>query len=387
MLPRRLAQVLLLAAAVSFAGVWQGVALAAGTAAKTSAVSQPLDTENVSLDAMIGQMLMVGFRGTGTDSEWVRTLCQQVANGSVGGVFFLKRNIKSKAQVEKLTRIFADANRELPPFISVDQEGGKVQRLGTFNGFSAFPSAAEVARQHGVAGAAKIYRRMADQLRGAGFNLNLGPVLDMSVNRANPVIAKLERSYGSDPAKVTAFARSFVEAHRAAGVLTAVKHYPGHGNSTKDSHLGFVDISKTWVPAELEPYRAMHRAGAVDMVMVGHLYHRDFADGERTPATLSRKAVSLRLRGDLGDDMVVITDDMEMAAIRKLYVTGAAILQAIEAGNDILLFSQTKAESRSFPERFTAIVKAAIADGRLSRERIAASYRRIHRLKQRLKGG
>lgn len=380
---RRHVHIYALATIIMLAGVWGGQAIAGCIEqSRTTNSRKTIDTQDLSLDAMIGQMLMVGFDGSEPAHESVSIMRDQLARGIVGGVFFLKRNIKNKAQIARLTRYFLSAKSQLPPFISVDQEGGKVQRLNGSNGFSSSPSAYDVARKHGTSGADRIYRRMAKQLHRAGFNLNLGPVVDVNVNRSNPVIAKLERSYGRDPARVVAFARSFVKAHRAAGILTAIKHYPGHGNSASDSHLGFVDITRTWRPLELEPYRAMYKAKAVDMVMVGHLYHPDFADGARTPATLSRKAISHRLRGDVGKDVVVITDDMEMGAIRDLYATDTAIIQAIIAGNDILLFSQTKEQQRSFPESFLAIVKAAISDGRLSRKRIATSYRRIARLKQ-----
>ena len=342
------------------------------------------DEVAVSLDDMIGQMLMVGFGGTRPSSDWANAVREQVASGAVGGVFFLKRNVETKAQIKKLTEFFLSARPGLPPFLAVDQEGGRVQRLTAAAGFQASPSAEEVAKGPGLDGAGEIYLEMAQQLQALGFNLNLGPVVDVNVNPANPVIAKLERSYGRDPAKVTAFAKTFIEAHRETGVLTAIKHYPGHGNSTKDSHLGFVDISATWVPGELEPYAGLAVADAVDMVMVGHLYHRDFADGERTPATLSHKAISVRLRGEMGEDVVVITDDMEMGAIRKLYSSKAAILKAIKAGNDILLFSQTEDPSRTLPDRFRKIVKSAISGGEIDRGRIEASYRRIVALKRRL---
>lgn len=380
---KRPAQTVLFTIVLLVTGVW-GDETVAGCIEQSRATDsrKTIDTHNISLDAMIGQMLMIGFDGSEPDHQSVSIVHDQLTEGIVGGVFFLKRNIKSKAQIAKLTGYFLSAKSHLPPLISVDQEGGKVQRLNASNGFSTSPSAFDVARRHGASAAEKIYRRMADQLHDAGFNLNLGPVVDVNVNRDNPVIAKLDRSYGADPKRVARFARSFVKAHRAVGILTAIKHYPGHGNSTSDSHLGFVDITKTWRALELEPYRAMHRANAVDMVMVGHLYHPDFADGERTPATLSHKAITQRLRGDLGDDVVVITDDMEMGAIRDLYATDTAIIQAINAGNDILLFSQTKEPLRSFPVTFAAIVRQAIAAGKLSRERIEASYRRIARLKQ-----
>ena len=134
-------------------------------------------------------------------------------------------------------------------------------------------------------------------MAGAGINLNFGPVVDLSLNPCNNVIARRKRSYGSDPKTVTSLARSFIAAHREANVLTAAKHFPGHGSSWSDSHKALPDMSRSWRESELEPYRRLARDGLLDMVMVGHLYHPRFSDGERLPTSLSASAIRA-LRAD-----------------------------------------------------------------------------------------
>ena len=132
------------------------------------------------------------------------------------------------------------------------------------------------------------------------------------------MIAKFGRAFGTDAETVTAYDGAFIAAHHEAGLVTALKHFPGHGSSTADSHEGFVDITGTWSDQELDPYRALFADGYADLVMVGHLYHADYADaGTQTPASLSPQWITGVLRDDLGFKGVVISDDLEMGAIRE----------------------------------------------------------------------
>src|SRR5690606_13400496 len=175
-----------------------------------------------------------------------------------------------------------------------------------------------------------------------GFSVNFGPVADLAVNPNNQVITKFGRAYGKSAETVAAYDEAFIAAHHAAGLITSLKHFPGHGSSTADSHEGFVDISKTWSKAELEPYRIMFADGYADMVMVGHLYHSDYAgESSKLPASLSPEWIEGVLRGELGFKGVVISDDLEMGAIRKLYDLEETIVHAVNAGTDVLLFSNT----------------------------------------------
>lgn len=259
-----------------------------------------------------------------------------------------------------------------------------MQRLSHAKGFRRLPSPHRLARRSSPREAQRIYAAAAAQLAAAGFNLNLAPVVDLGLNPANPVVGRTRRTYSRDPAVVAAFARAFVQAHHARGVATALKHFPGHGSSRRDSHRGPVDITGTWQPDELVPFRALIEAGLADMVMVGHLGHRGFTPRSRAPFSLAEGGIASRLRGELGYDGVVVTDDLEMGAVRRRYSLEEAVVRAIRAGNDLLLISNRRTPHRNLPRRVTRIVAEAVAAGRISRERLHASYRRILALKARI---
>lgn len=335
-----------------------------------------------SLDTMIGQMLMVGFQGTDPNDASVQRIVAQVSAGRIGGVILMDRNIRSPKQVRILTAALR-ARAPLPFLISTDQEGGYVQRLGPRKGFRGFPSARKVALTMRPADASSLYRQMAVELAGVGINVNFGPTID--IHRAvNPIIGRLGRGYDADPQKIADYAGAFIAAHRGAGVLTAAKHFPGHGSSLTDSHKGFVDLSRTWSRAELEPYRMLLRRQPPNMIMVGHLYHPDFSPKDRLPASLSQTAINGVLRQQLGYSGVVISDDMNMGAIRQCCGVKAAVVLAVSAGADILLAADDPPGGPSFAVQATAALRDALVSGRISKGRIQESYDRIMKMKGRL---
>ena len=336
------------------------------------------------LDQMIGQMIMVGFRGTGTKSAGVKAVGGQLRDGLIGGVMLLEHNITGRAQLRALTRFLKrSAAGRPPPLIAVDQEGGRVQRLRNRNGFASTRSAKSVAANYSADKARTvIYAKMAGQLAENGINLNFGPVVDLDITGTrNPIIGRIRRSYGRDPDVVLSYAQSFIDAHRARQVVTAAKHFPGHGSSLTDSHKGFTDISRNWSESELIPYRQLARNDGVAMVMVGHLYHPTFSDGPGQPATLSSKAIRDWLRRRLGFKGVVITDDMEMGAIRKNFGFRDALVRAVAAGNDILLYANTVKSDPNLAVRIHAMIQRAVANGTIPQRRIEDAYRRIMAMK------
>lgn len=332
------------------------------------------------LDKMIGQMIMVGFRGTRPDDKGVVAVREQLKRGQIGGVILFGINIKSRKQVTRLNRSLSKTGAKLPALIAVDQEGGHVQRLSDKNGFHYTNSHKKIAGKHDPKKAEAIYSKMAKTLAKAGFNVNFGPVVDIDLKgRRNPIIGRLNRSFSKDPKKVSVYARSFIAAHHRQHIMTSTKHFPGHGSSLADSHKGFTDITKTWDrEKELAPYRDL----AADMVMVGHLYHPDFSDARGRPATLSEKAVKKLLRNTVGAEVVAITDDMEMGAIRKGFKRDEAIIKAVKAGNDILLYSNTAKYSPRLGPRIHAVIKRAVREGRISEQQIYESYLRISKMKK-----
>ncbi|MDJ0513821.1 MAG: glycoside hydrolase family 3 protein [Methyloceanibacter sp.] len=347
------------------------------------------DCASERLNKMIGQTIMVGFPGRRTQDRGVQAVLEQLRDGTIGGVILFPKNIADKAQLKALTDALMQTRSDLPPFIAVDQEGGRVQRLRARKGFEWFPSAKLVGDNPSLDAqdvAEEIYRQMAVELASLGFNMNLGPVVDVNTNPDNPVIGLLGRSFGASADVVSPMAAAFINAHHAANVATVAKHFPGHGSSSVDSHRTYVDISQSWREEELDPYRRLVLQGLLDGVMLGHLYHPRFSDLQGLPASLSAKAVDV-LRGPngLGFDGVIISDDMEMGAIRERFSAEEAAVRAIKAGTDIVIFSNIDRDDPEFGRRIHQALVDAVCDGQISEQRIGDAYRRVVRLKEQLK--
>ncbi len=334
----------------------------------------------------IGQMIMIGFRGTTPAHKGVQAVMQQLREGSIGGVMLLKFNITSARQLRQLTSALKQAAKQggqLPPFIAVDQEGGAVQRLK----FNRYPSARTIGRGS-LATAGRVYRKLACELRASGINVNFGPVVDLDLRgKANPVVGVSGRSYSANPQTVIKFARQFIAAHKRAGVMTVAKHFPGHGSSLTDSHNGFTAIPK-WnqLGNELAPYSALAAGGpnkSVDMVMIGHLYNKAWG----APATLSYKAVTGLLRRKVEFNSISITDDMEMGAIRQNYGWNDAIFRAVKAGNDVLLYNNTIGTSPYLGRKIRNAIAKSICTSKkancIKPQTITTAYNRIAAIKRR----
>lgn len=336
-----------------------------------------------SLEQMAGQMIVVGFAGDDVDDRGVAAARAEIAEGLLGGVMYLKTNVASLAAVREMNAAFRAASPDLPPLLTLDQEGGMVERLTEAVGFPETPNAATIGKGSPTE-ARRLYAKMAKGIAQQGFTVNFGPVVDLNRNPDNQVIARFGRAYGRDAATVSTFAAQFVAAHHDAGLLTALKHFPGHGSSTADSHEGFVDITQSWSPTELDPYGALIAEGLVDMIMVGHLYHADYAGAgsSKLPSSLSPDWIDGVLRSKLGFAGVVITDDLEMGAIREHYSLEETVIRAVTAGVDVLLFSNTAKSRPSLAAEVRAIlVERAEADPAF-RKRVEQSYRRIVALRQ-----
>lgn len=337
------------------------------------------------LEQMAGQMIVVGFQGDDAGDASVEALTEKLRAGRLGGVMYLKTNVKSLDAVRAMNAAFRAAAPEALPFITLDQEGGSVERLTRDVGFTEIPNAATIAASNSVEGARRIYAGMADAIADLGFTVNFGPVADINRNDNNQVIARFGRAFGKDADIVTAYDEAFIEAHHQAGLITALKHFPGHGSSTADSHEGFVDITRSWDDSELDPYRALIADGYADFVMVGHLYHADYADADtQTPSSLSPQWITGVLRDDLGFKGVVISDDLEMGAIREHYSLEQTVTQAVRAGMDVLLFSNTANTRASLSDEILDILVATAGADPTFAERIEQSYQRIMALKARL---
>ncbi len=332
--------------------------------------------------AHLGAMLMLGFGGGSAEAESAQTLAAHIDKGTVGGVCFLGGNARSKAGVEGLTRLFASAAKNSPTLIAIDQEGGAVQRLNAKIGYAAIPRAQAVAAQDSPAQAQSLYAAMARDLRGAGFNLNLAPVVDLGFEPRNPIVAKYGRAFGKDGASVASYGAAFVAGHRQERVLTALKHFPGHGSTLVDSHEDPVNLTPTWREDELTPYRELAKSGMIDIVMSGHLSHARLTGGQ--PASLSAQAIEGLLRGQIGYQGVAMTDDLDMQAIRSRYPLMKALVLAIAAGNDVILLSNSAEPDRELPAAALAAVNDAVASGAIAAGRIEQAAARVTALKARI---
>lgn len=334
-----------------------------------------------SLEQMAGQMVVVGFAGDSASDKSVVALRKEIAAGTLGGVMYLKPNVASLKAVAAMNAAFREASPDLPPFLTLDQEGGAVERLTEAVGFTEIPRAEEIAAANSPEQAGRIYGKMAGKVAELGFTVNFGPVVDLNLNPDNQIIAKYGRAFGKTAAVVIPYARAFIEAHHKAGLLTALKHFPGHGSSTADSHEGFVDITQTWRETELDPYRALIGEGLADFVMVGHLIHTGYSE---LPSSLSREWITGVLRGELGYDGVVISDDLEMGAIREHFSLRETVIDAVNAGMDVLLFSNTAKPRASLGDEIRDILVSEAEKDTGFRARIEESYRRIVALKGRI---
>jgi len=343
-----------------------------------------------SLERLAGGVLMVGFDGT--EAPPGSPICREIRRYGLAGVILFDRhpsrkgavkNIQSPAQLKRLTRELRACAPDGRLLIAVDQEGGVVQRLKKRLGFAGdFPRPATVAKKGGVA-AGTIYERMGAELASVGVNYNLAPVVDLALNPKNRVIVGWGRSFGKDPKKVARYADIFIRAMHRHGVLTSLKHFPGHGSSTGDTHKGFVDVTKQWKPAELEPYRLLMGRGLADSVMVAHVFNRRL--DSTYPASLSRQTVEGLLRRRLGYRGVVITDDLQMGAIAGRYSLPETIRLALNAGDDLLLFgNQLDPKLRVSPKKLVETIGTLVREGRVSRKRLEEANRRVRAMKARL---
>jgi beta-N-acetylhexosaminidase len=262
--------------------------------------------------------------------------------------------------------------------VAIDQEGGRVNRLKPDYGFPPSVSQEELGRRDRVEETYQQAEQTARTLVAAGINLNLAPVVDLDANAANPIIKGKGRCFSADPVAVTRHAAAVVQAHRAHGVRTCLKHFPGHGSAAGDTHHGLVDVSATWNERELAPFRDLIRDGLADAIMSAHVFHAGL--DPHHPATLSPAVLTQLLRRELGFRGVVCSDDMEMGAISSRYGLEESVPAAIEAGVDLLCFGNNQRYDADIAPKAVAILERAVRSGRLTEEKIAASAARIRAL-------
>jgi beta-N-acetylhexosaminidase len=336
-----------------------------------------------SLDIKIGQMLLIGFPGPKVDSA----VLEEVRRGKVGSVILFEKNIppsNSFVNLKKIIWTYQNA-ASIPLFIGIDQEGGRVNRLKNKYGFPSSITADAMAKSKSIDSVRFYAEATATTLAGLGININFAPVVDLASNPANPIIAKYGRAFSADEDSVVLLAKEYIRQHHKYGVLTSLKHFPGHGSSRDDTHLGLADVTNTWEERELMPYQSLIDSGYADAVMTSHIVNKKIEpDGH--PGTLSDDIITGILRNRLRFSGVVFTDDMQMHAITKHYGLEEAIKLTIGAGVDIMTFSNNISGSdQRTVDKVHSIIKRYVKDGTIKASRIDESFKRIMKLKNRLK--
>jgi beta-N-acetylhexosaminidase len=321
---------------------------------------------------------MVGFRGfaIGSDDAIIRAVA-----GGLGGVILFDRdrvtgtrNIASPDQLADLTaslRAAAPGNL----IVAIDQEGGRVSRLKPAQGFPETRSQAEIGATADPNQAFEAGRSMAATMAAAGIDLDLAPVVDLNVNPANPAIGALGRSFSDKPSIVAAMSEAEIHGLHELGVRAAIKHFPGLGSAGANTDLDNVDVTLTWTKVELEPFATLIGAGLPDAVMTGHIVNDMLDPG--VPASLSVATVEGLLRKQLGWTGAVITDDLGAEAIVSRYTQEDAVVLALEAGNDLLLFANQTVYVPDLAAQLVETILGAVASGRISEARIDQSIERL----------
>lgn len=350
-----------------------------------SSSTEPVE---VPIEEKIGQMLLIGFRGISISDS--NQIAKDIKNGRVGGVVlfdvdvalgYTQRNIVSPSQVKELISSL-QSFAKIPLFVGVDQEGGKVARLKEKYGFPHNVSQQYLGNLNNQDSTRYYAGVTAQTLNEVGFNLNFAPVVDLNVNPDNPVIGKIERSFSADASIVVNNSVWVIEEHHNRNIKCTMKHFPGHGSSTSDSHQGLTDVTKTWSEIELKPYQDIIEMGKADFIMTAHIFNSNL-DADY-PATLSKNIITGILRNQLKFDGVIVSDDMNMKAITDYYGLSNAIELSINAGVDILVFGNNLIYDEMIATKAIDIIKKLIDDGKISKERIDESYQRIMKMKSNL---
>jgi beta-N-acetylhexosaminidase len=375
-------------------------ALTTGTPADAAAPGRTPDDKKLralisrmTLEEKVGQLFVTrvyGHSATAPDQAdidanlkelGVRTAAELIARYRVGGIIYFTwaHNTRDPHQIADLSNGIQKASLEqprgLPVLISTDQEHGIVCRVG--EPATLFPGAMAVGAGGSRSDARALGRIAGRELRALGIRQNYSPVADVNVNPANPVIGV--RSFGSEADAVAGLVAAEAAGYEGAGVAATAKHFPGHGDTTVDSHYGFPVITHTreqWVELDAVPFRAAIRAG-VDSVMTAHIQFPAL-DDSGDPATLSRPVLTGILRGELGYDGVVVTDSLGMQGVRTKYGDDRVPVLALKAGVDQLL------NPPSLDVAWNAVLEA-VRDGELTEERLDESVLRVLRLKARLR--
>lgn len=344
---------------------------------KNDEAIKPSDTiadqiSKMTLEEKIGQMLIVGVEAYNFNDN-TKSLVQKY---KVGGIIALGENVKNTKQLLNLLNSIRKENQKnnIPLFMSIDEEGGRISRVP--KEFKKLPTNKAIGQINDNDFSYKIGRILADEIRAFGFNMDFAPVLDVNSNPKNPVIG--DRSFSSDADTVSNLGVQTMKGIRSRSVIPVVKHFPGHGDTSVDSHLGLPSVNndlKRLKDVELIPFVEAIKNN-VEAVMIAHILLPKI--DKENPSSMSKTIITDILRTDLNYDGVVITDDMTMGAIMKNYDIGEAAVKSVNAGTDIVLVCH------GFDKEVEVInaLKDAVSKGDIQEKRIDESVYRILKLKK-----
>jgi beta-N-acetylhexosaminidase len=339
------------------------------------------------LKQLLYKMLIVGFDGQNIQNN--NKLINQIKNGLGGVILFdhyigdkthnknASKNIYSPKQVKELNNSLQSIS-DNPLIICIDQEGGKVARLKSEKGFKETSSAKDIASLS-TNEAKKEYDELASQLSNLGVNCNFAPLVDLGINKDSSIIYGLDRAYSDDGEIVVKYGEIFMDSLTNKRIINVLKHFPGHGSAKGDSHEGFVDISNTWDAVELFPYKKLlHKT---NMIMSAHVFNSKLDD--KYPSTLSYNTNTKLLRETLGYDGVLITDDLQMLAIKEHYEKEKSIELAINSGADMIMYCNQLGDDDT--DETIEIMMGLVKSGKISEQRILEANRRIDKLREGIK--
>jgi beta-N-acetylhexosaminidase len=347
--------------------------------------------QQMTLREKVGQMFYIRLESLDPSIEW--TTYDDLANIKilevtenikrtnkdypVGGIILYAWNIDTEEQLARIIPQIRQLNGN--PLLCIDEEGGRVARIANNPNFDVkkYVSMDSIGRTGDPRNAYECGNTIGTYLKRYGFDIDFAPVADVNTNPENVVIGP--RAFSGDPAVAAPMVTNYLEGLKTAGITGCIKHFPGHGDTTNDTHSGYVQSLKTWDEmnqCEMVTFRAGIQWGC-QLIMTAHIAVPNVT-GTNIPSTLSSVVLQDKLRGELGYQNIIITDGMEMGAITKHYTSGEAAVGSIKAGVDIVL------GPRNFTEAFDAVI-AAVNNGTLTEERINQSVRRILTLRLAMK--
>ena len=344
--------------------------------------SSLLYAKTPSLDDMIAQMIMIGFDGVKEGDKWVDQVAKDIKREKIGGVFLTDKNIQNTVQLRKLNDYLKiQAPQEAPLIVAVEHEGGK-NSFEAKKGFTEVPSAYAFFKESDIGEAEHLYQKLAQDLSQSGINVNFAPVLDLQPKYNVLERDKLQRSYANYEEIVITYATLFINALKAEGVIPVVKYFPTAGANLWNNFSREEDITSTWRFEQLKPYYDLIALGKVDAVLMSHVMQKEL--DPKNPMLFSKLVIQNLLRDKMHFEGVVFADNLRTNSISNSVDFKQRVIRSIDAGADILVFTNYFADSASMTFTIQQIITEAVKSGELSSERIALSYNRILSFKQKL---